>query len=247
MSPLDLTALLSYLDGDSIGEALLAMSGLLCDRPEAVEVGTQLLDEIALTVDGNDVAALVAAVFGAHGFRGDVLNYHAEENSLLDRVLERRSGMPITLSAVAIEVGRRCGMELEMIGMPGHVIVGTGTTDSFIDAYGGVEVDLGGLQRRFESIFGETASFSLNRLRQLDAVGAVNRVGNNLLRTWAKDRSSKVDRLLEMRAMIPASDADRQLVLGVAEARRRFDIAARLREQLDPDDPKIDQLWAQLN
>ena len=55
------------------------------------------------------------ALFGADGFRGDVEDYHSEENSLLDRVLDRRLGMPVTLSAVVIEVGARVGVPLTMI------------------------------------------------------------------------------------------------------------------------------------
>jgi len=247
VSALNPTQLLEHLAGNSLGDALLTMSGLLCGRDGAGELGNRLLDELAAEVETDSVDGLVSALFGSRGFQGDVANYHAEENSLLDRVLERRLGMPITLSAVVIEVGRRIGIPLRMVAMPGHVVVGTSDPDQFIDAFGGAVVDTDGLRRRFASIFGADAALEPDALHDLDAIGATNRVGNNLLRTWSSDRSGKLDRLLELRAVIPGSDTDRKLVLGIAEARGRFDIAAALREQIDPDDPRIDELWARLN
>ena len=146
-----------------------------------------------------------------------------------------------------IEVGRRIGLPLTLVAMPGHVVVGTGQPDRFIDAFGGVELDEGGLRARFESIFGANASPDSFVLQDLDPVGAVNRVCNNLLRTWKMDRTGKIDRLLELRVAIPGGVADRKLVQQVAEARGRFDLVATMREKTDPDDPQIRGLWARLN
>jgi regulator of sirC expression with transglutaminase-like and TPR domain len=43
---------------------------------------------------------------------------------MLDRVLERRTGLPITLSVLYVEVARRAGVELAGVGLPGHFVVG---------------------------------------------------------------------------------------------------------------------------
>ena len=166
---------------------------------------------------------------------------------MLDRVLDRKLGMPITLSAVVIEVGQRMGLELTMIGMPGHVIVGTGVADNYIDAFGGVEVNDRWAQQRLESIFGPEANLATTPMPTLDVEAAVNRVCNNLMRTWIDDRTGKFDRLLELRSLLPTSSADRRLLLDVATGRGRFDIAAKIREINDPDDPEIRSLWAKLN
>ena len=61
---------------------------------------------------------------GDAGFTGDRTDYHRWENSCLDHVLARRSGMPITLAVVSIEVARRVGVRLAGVGLPGHFIVG---------------------------------------------------------------------------------------------------------------------------
>lgn len=58
------------------------------------------------------------------GFVGDRTEYHRWENSCLDHVLAQRSGMPITLAVVAVEVARRVGVHLAGVGLPGHFLVG---------------------------------------------------------------------------------------------------------------------------
>lgn len=70
------------------------------------------------------VARLVQHLFVDHGFAGDAEDYGAPDNSLIHRVLVRRRGMPILLSVVAIEVGRRAGLTLTGVGFPGHFLVG---------------------------------------------------------------------------------------------------------------------------
>ena len=58
------------------------------------------------------------------GFAGDREHYDDPDNSMLDRVLSRRRGLPILLSVVYVEVARRAGVALEGVGLPGHFVVG---------------------------------------------------------------------------------------------------------------------------
>ncbi|HLJ14570.1 MAG TPA: transglutaminase-like domain-containing protein [Bryobacteraceae bacterium] len=73
------------------------------------------------------------------GFRGNQADYYNPHNSCLNQVLERRSGIPITLSLVYIEVARRVGMPVQGIGLPGHFIVhyDDGRFAAFIDPFHG--------------------------------------------------------------------------------------------------------------
>ena len=57
---------------------------------------------------------------GFHGSRGD---YYDRANSHLSEVLDDREGLPITLSVLYIELGRRLGLKIEGVGMPGHFVV----------------------------------------------------------------------------------------------------------------------------
>lgn len=231
----------------SVGDALFLLSSVLTRRAGILEHGRFALDELADAVDEPTVPGLVATLFGSDGFHGDVENYHAEENSFLDQVIKRRLGMPITLSTLVVEVGRRLGLPLVMLGIPGHVIVGTGEDDRFIDAFGGAEVNSQWVQARLRSIFGPQARMPEGPMPEMDAAATVNRVCNNLMRSWAQDPSNKFDRLLELRTELPGSTADRALLIEVATGRGRFDLAACIREQNDPDDPEIISLWARLN
>jgi regulator of sirC expression with transglutaminase-like and TPR domain len=57
-------------------------------------------------------------------FRGNIRSYEDPRNSLMDRVLERRLGLPISLCVLAIHLAERCGVELQGISFPGHFLVG---------------------------------------------------------------------------------------------------------------------------
>jgi len=113
-----------------------AESRLGCDVDARVEAGLAELDALAAELrprlealpagPGADLARLDALrhfLFEEKGFRGDREEYHRPANSYLDRVLERRRGIPITLAVVMMEVGRRVGVPLLGVGFPCHFLV----------------------------------------------------------------------------------------------------------------------------
>jgi regulator of sirC expression with transglutaminase-like and TPR domain len=247
MSPEELAAILESPDA-STAECLLHLSSILSERADALDVGRTALEALAAGVAEPSIPALVHHLFDEANFAGDVDAYHAEENSFLDRVLERRIGMPITLAVVVVEVGARIGLDLHLIGMPGHVLVGVAGDDSrFIDAFAGAELDRAGVQQRFDAVFGRGTPMPPQSLAPIDTVSIINRVCNNLTRTWAVQANVKLNRLLDVRVALPSAPAERRLLIDIAEARGRFDLAAKIREEIDPNDPNIKILWAKLN
>ena len=83
--------------------------------------------ERAVAQDGGDQAAAahtVMMVLAREGFAGDESSYEDPRNSFLDRVLERRRGLPISLSVLAVHLGRHAGVPLTGVGFPGHFLVG---------------------------------------------------------------------------------------------------------------------------
>lgn len=68
--------------------------------------------------------ALNRVLFHEEGFRGNTEHYEDPLNSFLPSVLERRKGLPISLSIVYLLVARRIGLEMEPVGMPGHFLTG---------------------------------------------------------------------------------------------------------------------------
>ena len=69
------------------------------------------------------VVALNEFLFDDLGFNGNTGNYYDPRNSYLNEVLDRRTGIPITLSVLYMEIGRRIGLEFEGVSFPGHFLV----------------------------------------------------------------------------------------------------------------------------
>jgi regulator of sirC expression with transglutaminase-like and TPR domain len=78
-------------------------------------------------------------LFEELGFKGNRADYFDPRNSFLADVLDRRVGIPISLSLVLIEVGRRLDLPMEGIGLPGHFITGVrlGETPILLDPFHG--------------------------------------------------------------------------------------------------------------
>ena len=68
------------------------------------------------------VGRLNLVLFRELGFRGNDADYYDPRNSFLNEVLDRRVGIPITLSVVYLEVARRCGLAAQGINFPGHFL-----------------------------------------------------------------------------------------------------------------------------
>jgi regulator of sirC expression with transglutaminase-like and TPR domain len=69
------------------------------------------------------VVALNQFLFDELGFSGNADHYYDPRNSYLNEVLDRRTGIPLTLSVLYLEVGRRIGLALEGVSFPGHFLV----------------------------------------------------------------------------------------------------------------------------
>lgn len=126
---------------DALADAVRGELGMLPGAMLAVETtGERATAECTLT-------ALRVALAEHKGFRGDTERYYDPRNCFLSDVLERRKGMPITLSALYIEVARRLGAPLVGVGLPAHFVAKWSLPeeeggDLFIDAFSrGVVMD----------------------------------------------------------------------------------------------------------
>lgn len=110
--------------------ALLAASFTGVDRTDEV---LEHLDSLAARC----VEPTLTAVFDVIRpvLTGDRATYHDRRNSFIDAVLDRGVGLPITLSVIAVEIGRRIGASLAGVGLPGHFVVRDLRTDTYGDAF----------------------------------------------------------------------------------------------------------------
>jgi regulator of sirC expression with transglutaminase-like and TPR domain len=126
-------------------------------RPE-LDVAAELarLDDLAAGCKEPTLDGLAHHLFVELGFRGNAGHYQDPDNSYLDQVVRRRLGIPITLSVLTMEVGRRVGVALDGVGMPGHFIVRhRGGPDTFLDPFdGGRRLDAAGCQEIFTGLGG---------------------------------------------------------------------------------------------
>lgn len=196
-------------------------------------------------------------LFDDLGFRGNAENYYDVRNSFLNDVIERRTGIPITLSVLMIEVARRIGLKLFGVGMPGHFLVKyvDDEQEIFVDAFhGGRIVDEDRCRQLIEEMYGGRMPFSTTFLHAVSKKQILTRMLQNLKGIYA--RANDHFKLLGMteRALLINPDStteirDRALAcfaLGkYAEARTGFE--SYLRQEPDADDvAKIKSLLTQL-
>jgi regulator of sirC expression with transglutaminase-like and TPR domain len=107
---------------------------------------------------GDRVARLNRFLFADQGFSGNRTDYYDPRNSYLNDVLDRRIGIPITLSMVYIEVARRLGLEASGVGFPGHFLIRVAASpDLIIDPFSGSILDEGQCQVRLRNVAGPDA------------------------------------------------------------------------------------------
>ena len=130
------------------------------------------------------IESLNRFLFEQEGFTGNRAEYDDPRNSFLDLVLERRTGLPITLSVVYIELGRRLDLETSGIGFPGHFLtkVLSDQGEVVIDPFYGCVLDEGQCRKRLEQIAGPDARFDPRMLQSIDHPGILRRILNNLKR-----------------------------------------------------------------
>jgi regulator of sirC expression with transglutaminase-like and TPR domain len=208
------------------------------DPRDIVDAGRASLDALAAGCDGSALEDVLDHLFGTIGFYGNQARYDDPRNSYLDEVLVRRTGIPITLSIVVIEVGRRVGLALAPVGMPGHFLVGAGQ-GQYVDAFDrGHVLDVDGCRRRFTQLAGAGAPWSPELLAPVGPRAVLARVLANLRRVLAESGDLHgLEWALALRSGIPGVPAsDRAERANVLAALGRFDEAASELERVPPGD-----------
>lgn len=166
-----------------------------------------------------ELAASLSAHLGHRlGFVGDLDDYHHPDNGLLTRVLDRRRGLPITLSIVWISVAQRLGAHAFGIGLPGHFVAGIGAVDDavVVDPFArgtllGTD-DLDALVRRATA---GQARFDVSMLRPTPAPAIIRRLLHNLTRDFlAGDDVEDALWTVELRQLLPGALPDEWRIRG---------------------------------
>lgn len=122
-------------------------------------------------------------LFEERGFRGNTQEYYDPRNSFLNDVIDRQLGIPITLSVVYIEVGRRVGMPLQGVGMPGHFIMkyADPEEDIYIDPFNkGRILSREACEELLHDVYGEPVPFQETFLAPVSKKQILSRILMNL-------------------------------------------------------------------
>ena len=234
-APAERFALLLQQEEFALHEGALCIAA--CANPD-MDVDGELdrLDALADRCDGTSRDLLLHSLFGELGFHGNRVDYYDPRNSLLNEVMRRRTGIPISLAVLTIAVGGHAGYDFEGIGMPGHFLIrDRSEPDIFIDVFaGGVLLDPQGCEALFNQISGGQQGFHPAYLAPVSHASIMERMLGNLRAIYGQRQDyANLEWVLKLRAMCSVAPAEEAKELGMIHMRRgRYDEAARQFEAL---------------
>jgi regulator of sirC expression with transglutaminase-like and TPR domain len=158
------------------------------------------------------VMALNRYLFHEQGFRGNTESYYDPRNSYLNEVLDRRTGIPITLSTVYMEVARRAGLEVEGVGLPGHFVVRVHNPGRalLVDPFhGGTLLTPKDCQQRLDRIFGGRIKMEPKMLEPCRHRDMLERMLRNLKAVYIRDQDvSRALRVVDLLVRIQPGNAE---------------------------------------
>ena len=168
----------------------------------------------------NRIEALNEVLFIQEGLRGNQEDYYDPHNSYLNEVLDKRIGIPITLSVIYIEVARRIGFNLEGVGFPGHFLVKYLDKGKpiLIDAFNqGRILTPRNLQELLDRIYGGSVNVQQSYLQGMDKKAIISRMLFNLKGIYYQKEEyykalSVVERILILNPEMPSEIRDRGLL-----------------------------------
>jgi regulator of sirC expression with transglutaminase-like and TPR domain len=221
-------------------------------RARLLELGLAARARVAAS-PGDPVGALNRFVFEESNFRGNEENYYDARNSLLSCVIDERRGIPITLSVVYMELGRRAGLEVEGVGLPGHFVVrvranvGGADVTALVDPFNRRVVGEDDCQQLLDSLYGGQVALAEEHLRASVPREILARTLRNLKAVYAQGRRyrralSVVERILLVEPEAHAERRDRGALLG--QLGRYNEAAAEMAAYLEaepaaPDAPLV--------
>ena len=152
------------------------------------------------------ISLLNEFLFQKCGFHGDVDDYYNPKNNFLNYVIDKKTGIPITLSILYSELGKHIGMDLRIIGFPSHVIV-EGGEELILDPFNsGKHLSVDDLLEILNLNFGEEVELVPEYLNEITTEEILIRILRNLKSSY-KD-SYSYNQSLRCNMMILAINPD---------------------------------------
>jgi regulator of sirC expression with transglutaminase-like and TPR domain len=165
------------------------------------------------------VRGLCRYLFHDMGFRGNKKDYYDPLNSYLNQVLERHTGIPITLSAVTMAVGGRAGLHIDGVGLPGHFVVkavDAGDEVVFDPFHGGRILTPTDCENVVRQVTGKEYAVTPQALTRLPVALMTMRLLNNLKAIYLRRTDMpRAIRVLQRLCQLAPQDIELQRDLGV--------------------------------
>jgi regulator of sirC expression with transglutaminase-like and TPR domain len=224
---MDLDAILARLAAEPDAPLDVAEVALQIARDEdpALDVEGYLSELAAMAREARDLvrgdlagrlAGLCRYLFHDMGFRGNVRHYDDPLNSYLNHVLDRRTGIPISLSVLAMAVGARAGLTIMGVGLPGHFVAKAvdGDVEFFFDPFhGGRLLTPSDCETLVQQVTGIPFEATPVMLQSASLAAIVERILRNLKSTYVRRgdyrRAARViDRIVRLRPRDPGERRD---------------------------------------
>lgn len=141
------------------------------------------VERIEVVSPADQVAALRTVLVEEEGFAANNTDYYDPRNSLLNEVIERRMGIPITLSVIWLDIARQLRWPFAGVGLPGHFIIKRTTPhgDILIDPFGGGQIlTKAGCQRIVSQLLGQHVELEDEAFTPVGTKATLMRMLNNL-------------------------------------------------------------------
>jgi regulator of sirC expression with transglutaminase-like and TPR domain len=229
-----LDSLLQQLAEDPAADVDVAEVALLLAADEYPDLDflayLQQLDDLAERASSHvvgglerSVAGLARFLFEIEGFAGNTQDYYDPRNSYLNDVIDRKVGIPITLSVIAIAVGRRVGLDIVGVGLPGHFIamgVQAGDEVLFDPFHGGKILTTQACEALIESVTGRPFTLTPDLLAATPPGLIVQRMLNNLRSIYAeREDFDRTVRVLNRQRQIAPSEVSLRRDIGITLVR----------------------------
>lgn len=213
-------------------------------------------ERIAQSTVETPILAFNRFMFDELGFVGNQLDYYSPRNSYLNEVIDRRTGIPITLSIVYMETGRRAGFRVEGVGLPGHFIIRVREEEdslqsTLVDPFHGRTLDRDDCQERLDEVYGGQVALTEAHLRGATTREILVRLLMNLKAIYARadlhrQALAAVERILLLTPHAPEERRDRGALLAQLDRLPEAIAETESYLQLAPNAPDADEAREQL-
>lgn len=198
------------------------------------------------------VETLNDCLYRGLGFSGNRADYYDARNSFLNDVIDRRTGIPITLAILYVTVANSLGVPARGVGFPGHFLVRVdGPDELLVDPFAGVIVTREDCEERLRSAAGADVPFDPQLLEPTPPRQILARVLRNLKQIWlAREDWQRAlgcaERILLLAPDSPLELRDRGLLFARLECFAAAEADLKKYLALAPEDAGADAVRAQL-